>query len=317
MQRSIFLLSGLVVAGLVGIVGDKLWQSLMPAQALTFQGWPQKCQEIKQELGDNQVVNVTYQSSLAVSSLNQVWALNYQGKRIPIPTIGYQDLVVSGSPEDRFFALIGQLKGQRVLIAFSQMPNSIPGEGTEVNSEMSNLFGARETEMVMMQRLFGPDVRLFDVIKFGWEHQLSDLKCQATTAEADAPIAMALILKSVASPSVNETAVAYAFPQGQAMETKTETEQIWLSEWVTNNTVINQVTFRLPKNQDFGTLGLGPNDPNWIAAANAPVWLSTLETALNSPSPETWQALLAAMKTANFSPKSLESIQRLLDPGPS
>jgi hypothetical protein len=272
--------------------------------------WPVRCQKLKKELAKDPLVNVIYQPRPKSSNIQSSWELTWFGKRIPIPAIQYSDVFVTyDGPHNRLVSLRGTLNGQKVSVLLGVHPESAPIDDIVSGSTTVSLEGAAAPStpagQALTKQLFGGPIYISELMATGYNHKVADLTCRKNRWKKEIPIGIALSLKA-------GDGIEAAYRLDRGFVTTHSEDRYWRAFW-SNRVAFADAHIKLPEGQTYGKLGLGIGQSNWQAAKDSPKWLVALETALEKPEKDNWQALAKALKEAKVSDKSIETVQKIID----
>jgi hypothetical protein len=297
-----FLFSFLSAFSLASTIGSPVLEAQISPTGFERAVWQGRCRELKRSLSQQPELNLTYQARPAKIAIQSSWQILWFGKRVPIPAANYSEAIVTGSLQERSVVMKGKLNGKLVRVILSRHTDTIIDDVFATAADSSTKDGKAITN-----QLFGSAVKLSQLQDLGFRYTPADLSCAAARWQKEVPVAIALILKGVASPNSTASAV-YEIDRGQATLSQLPDADSWQAGW-TDGTFLSQVYLQLPKAHPYGDLGLGVGRADWQVAQGQPKWLNALETAIAKPERGNWQALAIALKQAGMSEKSVKSVQ--------
>jgi hypothetical protein len=272
--------------------------------------WPDRCQQLKQELGKKPGTNLVYQPHPENQDIQSSWEMAWLGKRIPIPAIQYSKVIIANErPQDYLVGLSGTVNGQKVKVFLIQKSDKT--SPNEVFSFISSNGGLQSTpeEQAVTKQLFGESGTANQLATLGYSHKVADLTCTTAQWEKEVPISLSLSLKTL---DIHTPTSAYRLDQGSITHSQTDQQETWVVSW-DDQRQSKQIMYQLPNGQTYGELGFGIDQANWRSAPDVPTWLTALEKALNTPNKSNWQSLAQAMETAGMPKESLDNVQKLIN----
>jgi hypothetical protein len=278
------------------------------ASEANLETWATSCQELKQSLSQEPILNLTYQEPPTNLAIQSSWELDWFGQRIPIPSVTYSEVLVIKSKENDSYtvSIKGEINSKRVKLLLGRQIDVEPID------DIFATFSAKESTTIispegkeLTKKLFGGPIEISQLTDLGYRHTPADLTCERERWQTEIPISIALILKNIGME--NNAKAVYQIDRGQAIETQQKTENIWIVQWDEGQFFSN---FQLwtPKDSIYSVLGLGVGKKNWQTVSERPLWLKALETALANPKPSNWKNLQIELKKAGMSQKSLDLI---------
>ncbi|RFA27002.1 hypothetical protein CAI21_15735 [Alkalilimnicola ehrlichii] len=278
--------------------------------------WPQRCVELKRDLGDEPSLAVTLSDPAAVPQTPQeAWVLNVGGFAVPVPPAAYDRLLIrskgqfQGARLDDVLMLVAPT-GHSVFIGL--MPGFETTEDAFATVDWTQESGPRSTKAGKQATaaIWGGPVSFAEMAWAGYLGAPDDLSCRADRWQDEARLAFGLILKRVGS---GELLAAYPMPAHEhAVLTLHAIDEGW--DWqvlvpAAAGEHALQIHLRLPSSAEEASLGLAIAQPDRINPLASPVWLQALQEAIDSNRPTAWRALLPALEQAGFRSADRERLE--------
>ena len=302
---SLLIISGLVLVSGYGV--GQLLKSRTVARTLGQVTGPARCQILKKHYSKQPGSDIIYQAQPEQINILTSWEIDWFGQRIPIPKADYSEVVVTRDQQNYLVYLRGQHNKQKLDILLTQTQE--PQEDFSGPLLEANLVESSSESQDLMEQIFGEPISVTKLVDLGYRHTPEALSCTYDRLDQDLAISVILVLKEVWNSNVM---AAYEMEQGFITRNGQPDGESWSARW-DDGAFVSEARLNLPEQHKQGELGLGIGQKDWHAAPDPPEWLTTLASALHSPTPDHWQALAAQLKQANMSTRSLETIQKIVD----
>ncbi|HET7268191.1 MAG TPA: hypothetical protein VFJ15_08785 [Oleiagrimonas sp.] len=228
------------------------------------------------------------------------WKLNWNGLIVPIPALPYIRFSVSGDDHE---VVLGTADHQYVFV--SRAHEIGPSHGIQARKrDTGNAASATPASV-------------FDIIAHGFAVTPDDLHCSATHAEEQARVAMALVLKTIASPARIVAAHEVAGWRTGLLKyghgSSGTDFYVYLLQRDADEDPYD-VRYRVATASDTRRAVLSLAHPRHAVYADAPTWLAALQGYLDAPLPETRCALAASLDEAGFAERD---VRRLAQQSPA